>query len=91
MARNAGNNNWYVHWLSCASHTLKRPTARWRPLEAAFAVVGSQAEDILEYLEEEEDAGRPKPIDIDNLLAEVIPSLLSLAGWLLLIRFSQLL
>ncbi|KAH7915756.1 armadillo-type protein [Hygrophoropsis aurantiaca] len=49
----------------------------WKPLEAALAAVGSQAEDILNCLEDEQDSGRPKPIDIENLLANVVPALLN--------------
>jgi hypothetical protein len=53
---------------------------RWRPLEGAFAVLGSQAEVILDISNDEHDAGRPRPIDIDYLLAHVIPPLLTLSG-----------
>ena len=42
--------------------------------------MGSQAEAILECVEEEEDSGRPKPIDIEYLLSNVVPSVLSLSG-----------
>lgn len=51
--------------------------ARWKPLEAGLAAVGSQAEDILECIEDEQDSGRQKPLDIEQLLATVIPSLLN--------------
>lgn len=53
---------------------------RWRPLEAALAAVGSQARTVLECIDDEGAAGRPKPIDIESLLANVIPSLLGLSG-----------
>jgi importin-9 len=53
---------------------------RWRPLEGAFAVLGCQSELILDISNEEHDAGRPRPIDIEYLLAQVIPSLLTLSG-----------
>ncbi|KAG9313899.1 armadillo-type protein [Chiua virens] len=49
----------------------------WKPLEAALAAIGSQAEDILECIEDEQDSDRPKPLDIEHLLANVIPSLLN--------------
>ncbi|KAH7924492.1 ARM repeat-containing protein [Leucogyrophana mollusca] len=49
----------------------------WKPLEAALAAVGSQAEDILNCVEDEHESGRPKPIDIEYLLANVVPSLLN--------------
>ena len=52
----------------------------WRPLEASLAVIGSQSEDVLTCVEDELDAGREKPINIDYLLVEVIPSFLSLDG-----------
>lgn len=54
--------------------------SRWRPLEAILAAIGSQAEEVLEYIDEEIEAGRPKPIDIDTLLTSVVPDLLSLSG-----------
>ncbi|EIN14253.1 ARM repeat-containing protein [Punctularia strigosozonata HHB-11173 SS5] len=50
----------------------------WRPLEAALAAVGSQSETVIECLEDEELAGRTKPIDIASLLTNVIPSVLTL-------------
>ena len=53
---------------------------RWRPLEGAFAAVGSQAELILDISNDEHDAGRPRPIDIEYLLVTVIPSLITLSG-----------
>ena len=52
----------------------------WRPLEASLAVIGSQSEDVLTCIEDELDSGRAKPINIDYLLVEVIPSFLSLDG-----------
>ncbi|KAF8167572.1 armadillo-type protein [Crassisporium funariophilum] len=48
----------------------------WRPLEAALAAIGSQAESVLDCIEDEQDSGRSKPIDIDFLLTNVIPSIL---------------
>ncbi|KAH9958982.1 ARM repeat-containing protein [Russula dissimulans] len=53
----------------------------WRPLEGAFAVLGSQAEVIQDISNDEHEAGRPRPIDIENLLAHVIPSLLTLSAY----------
>ena len=52
----------------------------WRPLEASLAVIGSQSEDVLTCIEDELDSGREKPINIDYLLVEVIPSFLNLDG-----------
>jgi hypothetical protein len=51
---------------------------RWRPLEAALAAIGSQAEPVLDCVQDEQDSGREKPIDIENFLANVIPSILNL-------------
>ncbi|KAG6896763.1 hypothetical protein C0992_006277, partial [Termitomyces sp. T32_za158] len=53
----------------------------WRPLEAALAAVGSQAVSILECLEDEESFGRQKPIDIEYLLSDIIPSILNLSHY----------
>ncbi|KAF8131585.1 armadillo-type protein [Boletus edulis] len=50
----------------------------WKPLEAGLAAIGSQAEDILECIEDEQDSSRQKPLDVEQLLANVIPSLLHL-------------
>lgn len=52
----------------------------WRFLEAALAAFGSQAESILDCIEDEQDSGREKPVDIETLLVNVIPSVLQLAG-----------
>jgi hypothetical protein len=52
---------------------------RWRPLEAALAAVGSQAEAVLDCVQDEQDSGRAKPIDIEHLLANVIPNILGLS------------
>ncbi|KAI6120877.1 armadillo-type protein [Pisolithus croceorrhizus] len=49
----------------------------WKALEAALAVIGSHAEDILECIDDEIDSGRAKPIDIEDLLANLIPSILT--------------
>ncbi|KAA1471630.1 ARM repeat-containing protein [Dentipellis sp. KUC8613] len=51
----------------------------WRPLEGLLAVLGSQAEAILECLEDEKESGRAAPLNIGYLLSEVIPSLLRLS------------
>jgi len=53
---------------------------RWRPLEAALAAAGSQSESILDYIEDEQDSGRSRPIDIDYLLSNIIPPILSAGG-----------
>ncbi|KAI0778993.1 ARM repeat-containing protein [Trametes elegans] len=51
----------------------------WRALEAALAAVGSQAEDVLDIIDDERDSGRAKPIDIESLLTNVIPNFLVLS------------
>ncbi|KAG6857312.1 hypothetical protein H0H87_006505 [Tephrocybe sp. NHM501043] len=51
----------------------------WRPLEATLAAIGSQAEAILDCIDDEVDSGRQKPIDIEYLLSNVIPSILNLS------------
>ncbi|ETW86593.1 hypothetical protein HETIRDRAFT_456575 [Heterobasidion irregulare TC 32-1] len=52
---------------------------KWRPLEALLAVIGSQSEPIMDCLHDEAEIGRPKPIDIEYLLREVVPSLVTLS------------
>jgi hypothetical protein len=42
--------------------------------------MGSQAEAVLDCVEDEEDSGRAKPIDIEYLLSSIVPSVLSLSG-----------
>ncbi|KAJ4470827.1 ARM repeat-containing protein [Lentinula aciculospora] len=48
----------------------------WRPLEAALTAVGSQAETIQECIDDEQESGRSRPIDIESLLTNVIPTIL---------------
>lgn len=45
-----------------------------------MAAIGSQAEAILDCVEDEQDSGREKPIDVEYLLSNVIPSILGLSG-----------
>ena len=52
----------------------------WRPLEGLLGVVGYQNEGILDCIEDEAAAGRSKPIDIEALLADVVPPLITLRG-----------
>ena len=61
-------------------HTPDSTFLRWRILEAALAALGGISEAILEYIDDEEMSSRPKPIDINPFLSDVVPSLLSLAG-----------
>ncbi|KAI8980578.1 ARM repeat-containing protein [Trametes punicea] len=51
----------------------------WRALEASLAAIGSQAEDVLDVIDDERDSGRAKPIDIESLLTNVIPNFLVLS------------
>ncbi|KAJ7665464.1 ARM repeat-containing protein [Mycena polygramma] len=51
----------------------------WRPLEAGLAAIGSQAEAVQDCVEDEQDAGRPSPIDVESLLSNIVPSILSLS------------
>ncbi|KAG8219346.1 armadillo-type protein [Butyriboletus roseoflavus] len=62
---------------SCQTAREARVLSWWKPLEAGLAAIGSQAEDILECIEDEQDSGRQQPLDIEQLLANVIPSLLN--------------
>ncbi|GAW03271.1 ARM repeat-containing protein [Lentinula edodes] len=48
----------------------------WRSLEAALTAVGSQAETIQECIDDEQESGRNRPIDIESLLTNVIPTIL---------------
>lgn len=57
-----------------------RVICRWRPLEAALAAVGSQADVIMECVDDEVESGRSKPIDIEYLLSNVVPAVLTLSG-----------
>lgn len=49
-------------------------------MEAMLAAIGSQADEILEYIDDEVDMGNPKPTDVETLLVNVIPNLLGLSG-----------
>ncbi|KAL1950948.1 hypothetical protein VTO73DRAFT_97 [Trametes versicolor] len=51
----------------------------WRALEASLAAIGSQAEDVLDVIDDERESGRAKPIDIESLLTNVIPNFLVLS------------
>jgi hypothetical protein len=42
--------------------------------------MGSQAQAVLDCIEDEEDSDRGKPIDIEYILSNVVPSVLSLTG-----------
>lgn len=86
--RNAGNQDWWNIFHEDIPIILSYANYRWRPLEAALAATGSQSESILDYIEDEQESGRPKPIDIDYLLANVIPPVLN-AGSKLCVRIRK--
>ncbi|KAG1813959.1 armadillo-type protein [Suillus subaureus] len=68
-----------IHQVIATSQRAREngSTAWWKPLEASFAAIGSQSEDVLECIENEQDSGRAKPIDVEDLLANVVPSVLN--------------
>jgi hypothetical protein len=53
---------------------------RWKPLEAVLALLGGISDDIRGLLEDDEDKGRPRTVDIPALLDSVIPGLLDQVG-----------
>ena len=69
--------------------SLTYPNDRWKSLEAVLAALGSLSEPLLDYIDDEEVSGRPKPIDIESLLANMIPTLLSLSRELAIMSISS--
>ncbi|KAG5638025.1 hypothetical protein H0H81_002226 [Sphagnurus paluster] len=51
----------------------------WKPLEATLAATGSQAEAILDCIDDEVESGREKPINVEYLLSNIVPSILTLS------------
>ncbi|KAL5519373.1 hypothetical protein ACEPAH_1056 [Sanghuangporus vaninii] len=51
----------------------------WRPVEAVLLALGSVSEDVQDFCSNEQEVGRSKPIDIESLLSDLIPQLLSLS------------
>jgi len=49
-------------------------------MEAVLALLGAEAVAIVECIEHETSEGRPKPFQIESLLTDVVPSLLSISG-----------
>ena len=49
-------------------------------MEAALAAIGSLSESILDCIEDEQASGRTAPIDIEYLLANIIPPILGASG-----------
>lgn len=54
--------------------------ARWKGLESALAILGSVSDELKDCLEDEEDSGRPVPFDVQTLLLNVIPPILTQGG-----------
>lgn len=52
---------------------------RWRPLEAALAALGAVSPSVIDILQGEPSQGS-KPFDIEALLLNIVPPLLSLSG-----------
>lgn len=73
--------------MPCLNHlsSLTYQNDRWKSLEAVLAALGSLSEPLLDYIDDEEVSGRPKPIDIESLLANMIPTLLSLSRQLIMV------
>jgi hypothetical protein len=49
-------------------------------MEAVLALLGAEAITLVECIENEASEGRPKPFQIESLLTDVVPSLLSISG-----------
>lgn len=47
----------------------------WRPLEACLAAIDCDA--VTDAVEDEKDANRPAPIDVELLLTKILPDLIS--------------
>lgn len=47
----------------------------WRPLEACLAAIDCDA--VTDAIEDEKDANRPAPIDVELLLTKILPGLIS--------------
>lgn len=69
-----------VSRLSVKTARVLTVRVRWRPLEAILVALGSVSESILDFCDDEQEAGRQKPIDVESLLTNVVPQLLALSG-----------
>lgn len=78
--RDSGQHDWLVESIILLFVVSDSRATRWRHLEAALAAIGSQAEPVLNCIQDEQDSGREKPLDIENLLVDIIPSILGLPG-----------
>jgi len=78
--RDSGQHDWLVKMIIRLFAVFDSQITRWRHLEAALAALGSHAESILDCIQDEQDSGREKPLDIENLLVNIVPSILGLPG-----------
>jgi len=78
--RDSGQHDWLVEMIIQPFAAFDSQFTRWRHLEATLAALGSQAESILDCIQDEQDSGREKPLDIENLLVNIVPSILGLPG-----------
>lgn len=53
---------------------------RWKPLEGILAMLGGLADDLAGVLDGDEQTGGPMKAEIQHLLQQVVPSLLSSSG-----------
>lgn len=74
----AAHKNGVHHGMATISYS--ETSRRWRPLEAALAALGAHAMSVLDTIEDEESCNRPKPFDVESLLTNIVPSLLTLSG-----------
>lgn len=87
-AKQAGQVDWY-EWFFFNSATFIEVVYRWQPLEACLAAINN--EEVADILETARDFGKPAPIDLEALLANLLPPILTEHGKLTLTDFSQLL
>ena len=65
---------------SCGRSLRYELTYRWKPLEAALALLGGLSDDIRDRLETEQEEGVSRSIDLGYLFDQVIPGLLDQSG-----------
>jgi len=78
--RDSGQHNWLVKMIIRLFAVFDSQITRWRHLEAALAALGTHAESILDCIQDEQNSGRERPLDIENLLVNIVPSILGLPG-----------
>lgn len=77
VQQSAGSRN-VMEWCVCRVPELM---SRWKPLEAALALLGGLSEDVRDLLEDEADSAE-KSIELALLFEQVIPALLDQSGML---------